>query len=256
MLESLLHGGRLVDLSMSELNAPVVNWQEFDQLFGIDSSILSDREIETHRPDFFNQLSAEFPGSLILRKIHDRCWRTCEGRLVFPPGLSRGAVYIVRDPRDVAVSAAHYYGISLDESIRRLNDSTTTLAQQTERRSSQLPQPLGSWSDHVTSWLDDSEMPVHLVRYEDLLEDAGKCLRVIASFLGMSSEGVENAVAATDFARLQEQEAAVGFSPKLSTCAKFFRSGRKEQWKAVLSPAQVSRVDGDHRQVMTRLGYL
>ena len=34
-----------------------------------------------------------------------------------------------------------------------------------------LPQPLLTWSGHVASWLEQGELPMHVVRYEDMLAD-------------------------------------------------------------------------------------
>jgi|GEM_PF-2595536 len=105
---------------------------------------------------------------------------------MFPPGVSRGAVYIVRDPRDVAVSYAHFMGAGMDETIRRMGDTATALPNRFNLL--QFPQPLGTWSEHVVSWLDDSGMPVHLVRYEDLLAEPATELAKVAVFLGVSPD--------------------------------------------------------------------
>jgi hypothetical protein len=36
----------------------------------------------------------------------------------------------------------------------------------------------------------------------------------------------------------------------------FFREGRKEQWKKILTPEQVRTIEGQHAEQMRRFGYL
>jgi aryl sulfotransferase len=256
LLESLLNGGKLVDIAALQLRTPVVSREAFDEYFGIDSGILTEREIEAVQPKLFKLSAQRFAGPLMLRKVHDRCWRTWTGERMFPPELSLGAIYIVRDPRDVAVSLAHYYGLSLDEAIERLTDQLWTLSGSRTRYCPQLPQPVGDWSGHVSSWLDHSEMPVHLVRYEDLHLDTTSALIKIATFLGLSTEAADQAVKAARFDVLQEQENQKGFTAKVSTCKQFFREGRAGAWKQTLAPSHAARIVSDHKQVMERLGYL
>ncbi|MDB5359285.1 MAG: sulfotransferase domain protein, partial [Rhodospirillales bacterium] len=38
--------------------------------------------------------------------------------------------------------------------------------------------------------------------------------------------------------------------------AAFFREGKAGQWKKILSPEQVARIEADHGEQMRRFGYL
>lgn len=256
LLEGLLNGGKPLDLSALELSTPIATPVEFDELFGIESSLLTARELEAVRPAFFRLLADNFDGPLILRKVHDRCWRAWTGERVFPPCLSRGAVYIVRDPRDVAISMTSHYGIGIEDAIDRLKNPDWTLASTHSGYRSQFPQPVGTWSEHVTSWLDESEMPVHVVRYEDLHADAEAALSGIAAFLGIPAAFAREAVQAAKFERLQAQEAERGFSEKPRGAERFFREGRAGGWRSALSPSQASRIEKTHGTLMARLGYI
>jgi aryl sulfotransferase len=255
LLDSLLRGGSAVDISGSSFHTLVASRREFDEYMGVESGVLLDEEIEAARPDFHRILARNFDGPLILRKVHDRCWITRRGERVFPPELSRGAVYLARDPRDVAVSCADFFDLGIDETIRRMNDQGIVLANSEFVGSTQLPQPVGSWSRHVTSWLDDSEMPVHVVRYEDLLEDTAGELRKVAIFLGLSAEAAADAARMVTFQSLQAHEEQRGFAEQLHAGKRFFRQGRAGGWRETLSAAQVDRLRRDHEPVMMRLCY-
>ncbi|MFZ8477510.1 hypothetical protein ACO1MN_14725, partial [Staphylococcus aureus] len=78
-------------------------------------------------PEFHRAVAADADRAHILRKVHDRYWNTTSGEPAFPAAISRGAIYIVRDPRDVAVSYAHHRGRSIDDIIALMGDEETVL---------------------------------------------------------------------------------------------------------------------------------
>ncbi len=256
MIASLMQGGRRVDINAPNITVPIANRGEFDELFGIDSTILTDEEINRARPLLYSLLARRFQGPLIMRKVHDRCWRNGEGERMFPPELSLGAVYISRDPRDVAVSYAHFAGVGIDEMIGRMGDPGMTIPTRREHLLPQFPQPLGTWSEHVLTWLDDSDMPVCLVRYEDLLAEPAEQLARVAIFLGVSPGASREAAAAAEFEVFGAQEEDRGFREMAGRQTRFFRQGRAGAWRSVLSASQAERLQGDHADVMARLGYL
>ncbi len=255
MIGSLLEGGGAVDINAPGIVTPVANRAEFDDLFQMDSGILTDAEIERALPRMYRLLVRGFHGPLILRKVHDRCGRNAAGERMFPPELSRGAVYIVRDPRDVAVSFARFSGAGIDETIRRMGDPGARLSG-TGGRAAQFPQPLGTWSGHALSWLEDSGMPVHPVRYEDMKADAAGRLAEVAAFLGIAADAAKEAAAATRFEVLRAQEDARPFREFTGMEERFFRKGEAGGWRAVLSGAQAARIEQDHGETMARFGYV
>jgi len=258
MLHSMRKGGTPIDINESP-DANILNRAEFEEHFGIESSDLTLAEIDETRPALHRALARASKESLILRKVHDRCWRTSSGEPVFPPEVSRGAVYIVRDPRDVAVSLSHHMQVSLEESVRIMGDSATTMARSLRKLYAQLDQPLGSWSQHVTSWLDEANMPLLLVRYEEMLADSASELSRVADFLGLQegkgAEATRKAAAAAEFSNLRRQEDEMGFREKPPMAARFFRQGRAGEGKEVLPAHLLRKIETDHGEVMGRLGY-
>lgn len=255
MIASLIEGGGEVDINAPGIVTPVANREEFDDLFQMDSGLLTDEETERWRPKIYGLLARSFRGPLILRKVHDRCWRNAAGERMFPPELSRGAVYIVRDPRDVAVSFSRFSGIEIDETIRRMGDPTFRLPG-SGGRVVQFPQPLGTWSGHAVSWLDDSGMPAHLVRYEDMKADPARCLTDVAGFVGIPAVAAQKAAASTRFEKLRAQEDGKFFREFTGVEERFFRKGEVGGWRAVLSRAQAARLEKDHGEAMARFGYV
>lgn len=228
-----------------------------DAALDVATADLSVAAVEALRPRVYALLAAEAPESLIW-KVHDSFHRTSEGTWVFPPGSTRGAVYVVRDPRDVAPSLAHHRGTSVDEAITMMADSAAHLSAAGEGARSQIRQTLGSWSEHVASWLD-APMRIHLVRYEDMLADPLAAFTAIARAVGRDDgpDAITAAIAAADFSRLSLQEWQEGFRERLpEATAPFFRSGRTGGWRSALTAAQARRITADHGPMMRRLGYL
>ena len=228
----------------------------FDRATGLSSSDFTDDEIEPLRPAAFRARAAEAVGGRRFCKVHDALHDTAAGEPLFPEDVSAGAVYLVRNPLDVAVSWAFHAGEEdFSEAVTRMNDRRCVLG---GGRSHHLRQRLLDWSGHVESWRS-APFPVLVVRYEDLLADTAGQLARMTRFLGLegAADGrrLRRAAEASDFTRLREQEARDGFHERHPRCRRFFRSGRSGDWRRHLSAAQALRVTRRHGAVMRACGY-
>lgn len=245
-----------LDINRIELSLHAGNRELFDRVIGLEASDLTPAEIERYRPAVYRQLALEADEPLFI-KVHD-CWRhNPDGDALFPADCTQVVIYLVRDPRAVAPSYAHHSGWSIDEAISRMADEAHDLCPQRDRLRSQLHQPLGSWSQHVLSWLDQTELLVHQVRYEDLMRapEAEFAALIEAAGLPLDQERLNRALAQTHFELLQAQEATVGFKERLPKAQRFFRRGQAEGWRDELTEAQCQRIEADHGALMARLGY-
>ncbi len=168
--------------------------------------------------------------------------------------MTLAAVYLVRNPLDVAVSYAHFAGVPIDAIIALMADLSGAGAGNEHR----VYEFMGSWSFHVASWLSVPHRPVIILRYEDLLAAPERSFGRLASFLRLkpTPEQLRRAIEKSSFDALARQEAAQGFVEKPPEAEKFFREGRARQWKDVLSQSQVKAIIAAHRPMMMRFGYL
>ena len=262
--------GKPVDINdLPERSGIASARQAFDHLMLIDSGLLTHDEIDCLRPRLYEELArgaeddeydvAEDAPPVRFVKVHDAYTLTPKGEpLLAGSRGADGAIVIVRDPRDVASSLANHYRFSIDEAVAFMNDRDAGFCTKTLRQHTQLRQKLPGWSGHIASWLDQTDIPVHLIRYEDMTADTIGTLGRALTFAGRAAadEAIRSAVAFADFAELRLQEQDKGFR---ETPARpgglFFRRGKAGGWRDELTAEQVARIEAAHAPMMRRLGY-
>jgi hypothetical protein len=167
---------------------------------------------------------------------------------------AKSAIYIVRDPRDVAISFAYHYRYSLGLAVAALCSSSTFNFKPQQIGRTEL---LMSWGQHVAGWTSVKRFPLLVLRYEDLLANAEAGVRRIAGFLGkqVSDEQVKDVVAATSFEQLRRQEAERGFTEAVRA-GRFFRVGKAQQWCEIRDQSVFRPFFDSFTRVMRRYGYL
>lgn len=176
------------------------------------------------------------------------------GAPLIPPKLTRGAVYVLRDPLDMAVSFAHHYAVDHGHVAQAIGSPS----HKTPADGSVMAQYLGNWSDHVRSWTRKPAFPVHAIRYEDMLNDPHKTFGGVLSFIGAppDEQRLDRAIRFSSFSEARSQEREHGFVEKVSTAKAFFRSGRSGEGRETLPESVIDRIVTDHAPVMKRHGYL
>jgi aryl sulfotransferase len=235
---------------------PIVRGQ-FDEFTGLDSSDLSADEIDLLRPDFYRNL-ARAATEPIFWKVHDMYHKNGQNNWLFPPDASNAVIYLVRNPFDIAISYSFHSGHQdYAETIRKMNDPNTSVSGD---QNSQMRQIMGSWSSHFRSWTEQTDIPVLLVKYEDMLHDAARELGRVIDFCHIETENVgeeiRRAVEASHFRHLQQLEKEKGFPERPIRSSQFFRSGRAGEGKEKLSAALKHQLLEAHSDVMRSLGYL
>lgn len=192
-------------------------------------------------------------------KSHDAFTYLPNGEPLLSRRASAGAIYFLRNPLDVAVSYAYHSGHEdFAVMVRDMATHDRAISKSKIGLDWQLRQQLLDWSGHVRSWLDQTEVPVHLLRYEDMLASPLETFRGAIRFAGLDHDDTQIAAALEHcrFERLQEKERQRGFRERLVGAKVFFREGRSGSWRDKLTDELVARVLADHSDVMRRCGYL
>jgi len=162
------------------------------------------------------------------------------GTDLIPPQVTAGAVYVMRNPFDLAPSFARHQSADLDTAIERMCTENTVMGTPTG-----IFDALGRWDDHVARWTTAPGLKRRIVRYEDLLTKPAREMRgLLEEFLSVKVEPqkLARAVKATSFANMQKQEREKGFTERPEGMKAFFAKGQSGVWRTDLTPAQVGRI--------------
>jgi hypothetical protein len=181
----------------------------------------------------------------------------------FQPHYPR-VIYIVRDPRDVAVSFYHHNvkagniadDYPVDEFIPRF------IAAEFDSR-------WGTWAEHVQSWimLRGKNPEFLLLRYEEMKAQPERELGRVTGFLARSSfrhidsspKMLERAVQLSSPERMRKLEKEQGRHWVLTRATRadkpFVRTASSGGWRSVLSPASVAAIELAWGPLMQSLGY-
>lgn len=179
-------------------------------------------------------------------------------------------IYVVRDPRDIVVSAANYFWIEprfpllhkllihlpcglrfyyrfiMTSGYRKRVMTRTVL----KGRYATHPWCRIPWKKHVISY---REVDAFTVRYEDLLERSEDICRDILLYLGTdrSAEQIRAAIDKQSFAKRRARAQEKGQVDDIA----HLRAGKQGQWRRELSWIQRARLQSRLRKTLHALGY-
>lgn len=219
---------------------------------GKGAAKLSRAEINRLRPRVHRDLAAAGPG-LVPVKTHSAV-AMVDGVPTITPEVTFGALYVVRNPLDVAVSFHHHYAVTLDQAV----SAVCFRGLEIPPKAGHVVQVIADWSTHVRSWLKAPGLNLKMLRYEDLLAEPTRAFAGVCAFLKMPEdpERLDRAIGHSSFRVLASQERERGFVERSRGAETFFRTGASGRWREALSPSHVETILSHHRPLMTELGYL
>ena len=182
-----------------------------------------------------------------------------------------GAIYIVRDPRNVVTSYAHHNSLTVKESADRMIGSLEYGGKtSSEHISDRTKVYMGSWSSNYNSWKSfKSPGKYLLIKYEDIIIVKEKILIKILEFIyklkgitfKVDHQKIKNVVSSTSFEKMKEMEKKEGFieaKVNLKTGKKipFFNLGSKNIWENNLNTEIRNKIESSFKNEMIELGYL
>jgi len=229
-------------------NAPV--W--YEEVLGKEIVKATQAEIAEARPKVHKLIHDSSDGFVFL-KTHNALVAHLDVPLITSKWTA-GAIYIVRNPLDVAISYAHHMNVSIDESIEVMGEK----GRWTDTHEKGAYQILGSWTENVESWTRKPNPSLFVMRYEDMLTKGKETFGRLCAWLNLDVDEARllKAIELSSFDKLQSQEQEAGFKEKPQAAERFFREGKAGQWKNTLNVAQIRRIVRDHKAQMAKYGYL
>ena len=173
-----------------------------------------------------------------------------------------GGIYIVRDPRDVVLSNANHFGINNQESTNMIINMESYEIENfdTQNKKEFRRSLMGSWSSNYLSWKNYKGRKIHLIKYEDLVENPNKYFTKMLEYmksifpLNIDKDKIEKSIEETAFHKLQNLENQEGFIEK--GVGKFFRKGKVGEWKEKLEPKLSKQIEHHFKKEMLDLNYI
>ena len=180
---------------------------------------------------------------------------------------SIGAIYIVRDPRNVITSISNHYQISIEDAFQFMKDEKRAIINKKDGRYLGF-QAVWSWSINQKTWVENNLFPVLVIKYEDLLKETYNTFRKVIEFINKISNSSKifnkskgkNSIKNTSFEKLQRMENDHGFAEAMNKKGankkiKFFNLGQKNNYKNLLSQDLIIKMNEFYKEELIKFNY-
>lgn len=180
-----------------------------------------------------------------------------------------GAIYIVRDPRNVLTSLQNHYELSKDEALKFMLSEKKYIHDYHTKNDFSDFQFISSWEKNYQSWINQKILPVKLIRYEDLNVNTLDVLKEIIEFIQNTIQEkkdfnflkAQNAVKSTNFENMKNMEKKSGFLESIlskndTKKIPFFHLGPKNDWKSIFDKRYQNKLNSIFENNLKELNYL
>ena len=181
-----------------------------------------------------------------------------------------GAIYIVRDPRNVVSSIHYHYSKkNIDDALKFILDDNKVIGFPSLKEvpdDNEIITPIASWRTHYNSWklLKKNFL---LIKYENLILNPYKEFTKIVLYLEkclkikINKEDIDWAIDKNSFENLKKIEQKKGFNEaakdnQTGQSKIFFNLGPNNNWNKNLKPKIISIIEDKFNKEMKELGYL
>ena len=169
-------------------------------------------------------------------------------------------IYIVRDPRSVAISYKHHFITTYDNAIKQLKNKSLIGFESSFEK---VPELVASWDIHYNSWKNFLTKGNGLIiKYEELVLDPFNTFKKVLIFLNkflnfeIDEKKIKKSLHSNTLLNLKKIENKEGFIEKPKNTKEFFRKGQIDEWKHELNSAQNRVIIENFHKEMSEIGYL
>jgi len=178
-----------------------------------------------------------------------------------------GAIYIIRDPRNLITSLAHHYQISKEDALDFMLDEKRGIVSKIDNRYIGF-QPLFSWVLNQKSWVENKNFPILTIRYEDLQSETFATLKKALDFINkltnsknsIDREKAKKSIKNCDFENLKKLEQEKGFAEAITKKGSnekltFFNLGKNNNYKNLLDPILLTKMNDLFQNELVKYNY-
>ncbi len=178
-----------------------------------------------------------------------------------------GAIYIVRDPRNILSSLTHHYSLNYEQAYKKIMDENASLLEKSLNNDHSNFTFLGSWSNHYKSWKNTKEFKTLFIKYEDLEDNKYETFKKVVDFvnrikskeLKIDEKKLLNSIRSTNFTNLKNKEQNEGFEESVISSngekKPFFNLGFNNRWQKILPKNILNQLNKNLQKDLNDLGY-
>ena len=184
---------------------------------------------------------------------------------------SLGAIYIVRDPRNVITSLKHHYSLKdYDEALEFMLDKDRFSGKLDKKknytRETEFPTYISNWNNHYRAWKNFKKNYL-IIKYEDLMINPKNKFNEISKYLSkllqikIEDKDVKEAISKSSFQNLKNSEEKFGFEEAptdniTNEKKRFFNLGPANEWQKHLPDDIRKKIEDTFKNEMKELNYL
>ena len=178
-----------------------------------------------------------------------------------------GAIYIVRDPRNILSSLTHHYSLNYEQAYKKIMDENASLLEKSLNNDHSNFTFLGSWSNHYKSWKNTKEFKTLFIKYEDLEDNKYETFKKVVNFINrikskelkIDEKKLLNSIRSTNFTNLKNKEQNEGFEESIISSngekKPFFNLGFNNRWQKILPKNILNQLNKNLQKDLNDLGY-
>ncbi len=183
------------------------------------------------------------------------------------PKFTLGAIYIVRDPRNIITSLKNYYNYqNYEEALKfMMNEGNYIWGENNDYAKSQI---ISSWKINYISWAKKNNYKKILIKYEDMVNNPEKTFEKLILFINnltnqkndINKTKLKKSILTTNFDNMKKLEEDGYFDEKLipkgeSKAKQFFYLGPQNNWKKMLNKETVNIINKNCMEELKELKY-
>ena len=180
-----------------------------------------------------------------------------------------GAIYIIRDPRNIITSIQNHYELDQEEALKfMLNEKKYIYNYHTKNDYGDF-QFISSWEKNYQSWTKQKQFSIKLVKYEDLYKNTYETFKEIIEFIEKTigtnkpfdKKRAKNSVNSTTFEKMKSIEKKKGFvesvlSKNDPNKIPFFHLGPNNDWRKIFNKEFHKKLNSIFKIILKELKYL
>jgi hypothetical protein len=185
------------------------------------------------------------------------------------PKYSLGAIYIVRDPRNVITSVKNHNDFSTyEEALKFMQNENAVLKDYKHLKNYAKTTIINSWKINYQSWMQNNFYRRMTIKYEDMIENPNQVFRDLIVFVNticrfnenIDNLKLNNAIKSTSFEKLKNIENQGKFSESVYSLKdkkkiKFFFLGPQNDWRKKLDKGLIDKMNECYKDDLNKFGY-